>query len=62
MKTAERIYGLQRKVDYANIEKDKKIFTRYTTKNGMPDNLIFRILEDEKNNLFISTSKGPGLL
>jgi ligand-binding sensor domain-containing protein/signal transduction histidine kinase/DNA-binding response OmpR family regulator len=39
-------------------QKDKKIFTRYTTKNGMPDNLIFRILEDEKNNLFISTSRG----
>jgi ligand-binding sensor domain-containing protein/signal transduction histidine kinase/DNA-binding response OmpR family regulator len=39
-------------------QKDKKIFTRYTTKNGLPDNLIFRILEDEKNNLFVSTSKG----
>ncbi len=24
----------------------------------MPDNLIFRILEDDKNNLFVSTSKG----
>jgi len=39
-------------------QKDKKIFTWFTTKNGMPDNLIFRILEDEKNNLFVSTSKG----
>jgi ligand-binding sensor domain-containing protein/signal transduction histidine kinase/DNA-binding response OmpR family regulator len=39
-------------------QKDKKLFTRYSTKNGMPDNLIFKILEDEKNNLFISTSRG----
>ncbi len=43
-------------------EKDKKIFTRYTTKNGMPDNLIFRIQEDGKNNLFISTSRGLACL
>ena len=39
-------------------EKNKKIFTRYTTKNGLSDNLILRILEDGKNNLYISTSKG----
>ena len=39
-------------------QKDKKIFTRYTTKNGLPDNLIFRILEDEKSDLYFSTSKG----
>ena len=33
-------------------------FTRYTTRDGLPDNLIFRILEDGKHNLWISTSKG----
>ncbi len=33
-------------------------FTRYTTKDGFPDNLIFRILEDNQHNLWVSTSKG----
>lgn len=33
-------------------------FTRYTTRDGLPDNLIFRILEDSRHNLWISTSKG----
>lgn len=33
-------------------------FTRYTIKDGLPDNLIFRILEDGRHNLWISTSKG----
>jgi ligand-binding sensor domain-containing protein/signal transduction histidine kinase/DNA-binding response OmpR family regulator len=33
-------------------------FRRFTTRDGLPDNLIFRILEDDKNNLWISTSKG----
>ncbi len=39
-------------------EKERNRFTRYTTKNGVPDNLIFRILEDDHLNLFVSTSKG----
>ncbi len=39
-------------------QKDKKIFKRYTIKNGLPDNQVFRMLEDDNNNLFVSTSKG----
>ena len=39
-------------------EKKSRRFTRYTIRNGLPDNLIFRILEDGKHNLWISTSKG----
>ena len=39
-------------------DRSKRTFTRYTTRDGLPDNLIFRILEDSANNLWISTSKG----
>jgi ligand-binding sensor domain-containing protein/signal transduction histidine kinase len=31
---------------------------RYTTANGLPSNFVFRILEDGKGNLWISTSRG----
>lgn len=33
-------------------------FTRYTTRDGFPTDFILSILEDDKNNLWISTSKG----
>jgi ligand-binding sensor domain-containing protein len=32
--------------------------TRYTVKNGMPNNITFRILSDESKNLWVSTSSG----
>jgi signal transduction histidine kinase/ligand-binding sensor domain-containing protein len=40
------------------LSKDKKIFTRFTTKEGLPSNFIFKSLEDNKKNLWITTSKG----
>ncbi|RPI63382.1 MAG: hypothetical protein EHM44_05135, partial [Ignavibacteriales bacterium] len=33
-------------------------FARYTTRNGLPNDVVFGILEDEKGNLWISTMKG----
>jgi ligand-binding sensor domain-containing protein/signal transduction histidine kinase len=33
-------------------------FTRYTTKEGLPSNYVFMLLEDGQGNLWISTSKG----
>jgi ligand-binding sensor domain-containing protein/signal transduction histidine kinase/DNA-binding response OmpR family regulator len=39
-------------------DRNKRKFTRYTTRDGLPDNLIFRIMEDNAGNLWISTSKG----
>ncbi len=33
-------------------------FIRYTTKEGLPTNFILSLLEDEKGNLWISTTKG----
>ena len=33
-------------------------FKRYTTTNGFPTNFILSLLEDDKKNLWISTSKG----
>ncbi|MCM5528248.1 two-component regulator propeller domain-containing protein [Parasegetibacter sp. NRK P23] len=38
-------------------EKDQS-FTTITTKEGLPGNTIFRILEDERRNLWITTSNG----
>jgi signal transduction histidine kinase/ligand-binding sensor domain-containing protein/DNA-binding response OmpR family regulator len=37
--------------------RDKRI-TWFTTKNGMPSNVVFRILPDDKDNLWVSTSAG----
>lgn len=36
----------------------EKGFTRYTTRNGMPSNMVYGILEDDRKNLWLSTSKG----
>jgi two-component sensor histidine kinase len=33
-------------------------FTRYTTKDGLPNNVIYGILSDQKNNLWLSTNYG----
>lgn len=35
-----------------------KSFTNYSTKNGLPSNLIFKILEDSKKRIWMTTSKG----
>lgn len=40
------------------LNKDHKIFTRYTIKDGLPSDYIFSILEDSRKNLWISTSRG----
>lgn len=37
---------------------DKKTFTRYTTKNGLPSNFVFKVIEDNSKILWVSTSKG----
>jgi len=33
-------------------------FTSYTTKDGLPNDVVFGVLEDSKSNLWISTMKG----
>ena len=40
------------------LNKENKTFTRYTSKNGMPSDYVFKILEDGGKNLWISTSRG----
>lgn len=34
------------------------LFKHYTTENGLPNNVIFGILEDNNNNLWLSTDRG----
>jgi len=33
-------------------------FTHYTTKDGLPNNTVYDLLEDDKGNIWISTGKG----
>ncbi|MBN2347256.1 MAG: PAS domain S-box protein [Bacteroidales bacterium] len=39
-------------------DRTKEIFKHYTTEDGLLDNIIYGILEDDHNNLWISTGKG----
>ncbi|MEP6596184.1 MAG: two-component regulator propeller domain-containing protein, partial [Ginsengibacter sp.] len=40
------------------LSSDRKNFTLYNTNNGLPANFIFKVLEDDKRNLWASTSRG----
>lgn len=40
------------------LSKDKKSFRRYATTEGLPSNFIFKVLEDSRKMLWITTSKG----
>jgi signal transduction histidine kinase len=40
------------------LSEDRMIFRRYNTKNGLPSNFIFKVLEDENKQLWVTTSKG----
>lgn len=37
-------------------------FTRYTTHNGLPDNVVYSLLADPKGNLWLTTNKGISML
>jgi PAS domain S-box-containing protein len=41
-----------------SFDRKTNTFTVYTTKEGLPNNTVFGILEDNKKNLWISTNKG----
>jgi hypothetical protein len=36
----------------------KGTFTRFTTENGLPDNTVYDIIEDNTGNLWVSTNRG----
>ena len=40
------------------LSSDRKTFSRFTTKNGLPSNFIFKVLEDARQHLWVSTSRG----
>lgn len=39
-------------------DREKEIFTRYNVRDGLPDDVIYGILEDNHGNLWISTNNG----
>jgi len=39
-------------------DKKKDVFTRYTTQDGLPNDVVFSILEDAQQNIWVSTMKG----
>jgi len=47
--------GLNKLIRY---DKGIPVFTRFTEKEGMPNNTIHGILEDKEHNLWLSTNKG----
>ena len=50
--------GLNRLDLKAYYDQGKALFTHYTTQQGLPSNLIHKIIEDKKGNLWLSTNKG----
>jgi ligand-binding sensor domain-containing protein/signal transduction histidine kinase len=40
------------------LSKDRKQFSRLTTANGLPSNIIFKVLEDNRKHLWATTTKG----
>lgn len=40
------------------LDKSKKKLSRFTTKNGLPSNFVFKVLEDNNGSLWVTTSKG----
>lgn len=40
------------------LDRQRKQFTRYSIQNGLPSNFVFKVLEDRKKTLWITTSKG----
>jgi|GEM_PF-422717 len=39
-------------------DRAKNIFTHYTTKNGLPDDVIYAIIDDTEGNLWMSSNRG----
>lgn len=46
------------KLDLAKLDERHVNFKHFTTKQGLPDNIIHKIVEDSKGFLWLSTSKG----
>jgi signal transduction histidine kinase/ligand-binding sensor domain-containing protein len=40
------------------LEKKNRQFTAYSTRNGLPSNFVFKVLEDRQKTFWITTSKG----
>jgi ligand-binding sensor domain-containing protein/signal transduction histidine kinase len=40
------------------LDAGRQHFTRYTTQNGLPSNFVFKVVEDNNQHLWITTSKG----
>lgn len=40
------------------LSEDRKKFTRFDVNSGLPSNMVYKVLEDRKNDLWMSTSKG----
>ncbi|OJJ20047.1 hypothetical protein BKI52_16370 [marine bacterium AO1-C] len=49
--------GLNR-LDLTQVYKDRVSFQHFTTNEGLPDNIIHKIIEDSQGFLWLSTSKG----
>ena len=40
------------------LDKERKTFSAFTTKHGLPSNFIFKVLEDDHQHLWVTTSRG----
>jgi len=45
-------------IGFDKLEKDTEIFKHFTETNGLPNNNVFVILQDNEKNLWMSTNKG----
>jgi ligand-binding sensor domain-containing protein len=54
----KRIWVATRGNGFCLFNSETKTFTGFTTKEGLPSNFIYKILEDNRENLWITTSNG----
>lgn len=56
--SARRLWITTQGGGFSQFDKEKEVFTSYNTTNGMPNDVVYQIVEDKETNLWLSTNAG----